>query len=244
MNTISIPYKERNLIFKYRDIMRKNGGMEKNIDLQTIQELSNENIYRINEGQLSGDRVVVDVGGHIGTFSLMVAAMGATKVYTIEPNPDNFDYLLDNIQFNNFESVITPFPFALWDSEGQVEMEDYSRDSRVGSLVPLESEISKAVTEATNHPTFNTPTVTLDSFLERNNISEVDILKMDIEWSEYQVIPSWSDETMQKIKYLCIEFHGTDETTFGETIAHLTRQFCVQTLGSYERGGFIYATRY
>lgn len=244
MNNISVNYNGRNLVFSYRDTFRKTNDIKKNIDLQTIQELYNENVYRLESGHLRGSRIVIDAGGHIGTFSVMAAAMGASKVIALEPNPDNLALLAINAANNNFENVIVPVPYALWSSKTVLDVDNFYSDSRVERMFDLESEVSKQVTRSEGQDHFKASTITLDELLEQHAIEQVDVLKVDIEWSEYEVIPSWSDETMQKIKYLCIEFHGTSKEIFGSLVAHLTRQFRLEILGSFERGGFIWCMRY
>lgn len=244
MNSISVNFNNKNLFFVYRDILRSSGGIDKNIDLQTIQELFNENVYRIGTEHLSGQKIVIDLGSHIGTFAIMAAALGASKVYALEPNNGNLGQLLLNIFGNNFENVIMPVGEAIWSSSTTLEMDEFYSDSRVEKVSHLESGISKAITPPQDKEKFRVPTTTLENFLQENLIEEVDFLKCDVEWSEYEFIPTWSDEVMNKIKHIAIEFHGTDATTFGILVAHLTRCFRLEILGSFERGGFIWGRRY
>lgn len=50
---------------------------------------------------------VIDVGGHIGYFSLMAAAVTGTSghVYTFEPETANYQHLLKNIERNPFKNI-------------------------------------------------------------------------------------------------------------------------------------------
>jgi FkbM family methyltransferase len=50
-------------------------------------------------------------------------------------------------------------------------------------------------------------TITLESLMEKNNIDYIDILKIDIEGSEYEILPNISDECYSKIKQITVEFH-------------------------------------
>lgn len=244
MNRINVQYAGRNTVFSYRDIMRQTGEVYKNIDIQTLQEIYNDNVYRINPDHLKGERIVVDLGANIGAFTLMAASMGASRVYAVEPNADNCKYLNLNIAQNNFEHRIQVIPKAIWTSNKTIKMDDLDRDSRIDQVSHLESNYSKEVTHYESPASFTASTITLDQLIVDNTISEIDFLKMDIEWSEYELIPSWSDETMRKIKFIAMEFHGTDIPTLGNMMAHLTREFSIETLGSHERGGFIFARRY
>ncbi len=244
-NIITVGVEGKSVFVAHRDILRESNGIAKNIDIQTIAEIFNERVYRVTKDHLAGPGVVVDVGAHIGTFSLFVSALGANTIYALEPNPDNFRQLEKNIALNNLEQLIYPIQVALWPEEHILVMENFYSDSRVTDVVPLESEISKGITPTdVDDQGFSADTMTLDMLLDTYSIDEISVLKMDIEWSEYEVLPSLDDETMRKIRYLVLEFHGTDAATFGKLIAHLTRCFCVETLGSYERGGFLWCRRY
>jgi len=53
------------------------------------------NSYRINS--FLPNSVVVDVGAHIGSFSINCAIRGASKIYAFEPLQDNYELLLRNI---------------------------------------------------------------------------------------------------------------------------------------------------
>jgi FkbM family methyltransferase len=240
MSIISLPVNNKTALLNYRDIMR-NG---KNIDLQTALEIFGENVYRVNDGQLNGSKVVLDIGCNLGFFSVLCAIYGASKVYAFEPNPNNLEILKQNALLNNFENVINIINKAVWNKDEKLNLLDLDRDSRIENIVELESDASKSVVSNVGNDKLPVEGIDLEKFLTDNNIAEVDICKIDVEWSEYIFIPSWSDALMKKIKYLTIEFHGVDEQTFGEMVAHLSRQFCVQTLGSHERGGYLYCTRY
>jgi FkbM family methyltransferase len=53
----------------------------------------------------------------------------------------------------------------------------------------------------------NIETITLEEIISENGLDYVDILKIDIEGSEYDVMPSISDEILSKIRQITIEFH-------------------------------------
>jgi len=215
----------------------------KNIDVQTISEILNENVYRINKDQLNGDKIVVDLGSNIGVFALQARALGAAKIYAVEPNPKNIKMLEKNILANNFETSIAIVPNAISTKPGYVEMIDCDRDSHIASLEKLESDTSKALTDGYEEDgQIDVNAITLAELLK--DIAEVDIMKVDIEWGEYPVFTEATKEVMDKIKYLVFEFHGTDEETFGKLVANLSRSFIVETLGSFEQGGFIFCRRY
>ena len=49
--------------------------------------------------------------------------------------------------------------------------------------------------------------VTLKDYLQQRNIDKIDVLKMDIEWMEFEVLDSFSDFEREKIESLIVEVH-------------------------------------
>jgi hypothetical protein len=53
--------------------------------------------------------------------------------------------------------------------------------------------------------------ITLKDYLNQNNIDKIDILKIDIEWMEFEVLWSRTDFERWKIENLIIEIHLLNE---------------------------------
>jgi len=86
-------------------------------DLGLYSEIYLENIY--SQEVLSRGMNVIDIGAHIGAYTILVAEKVGKdgKVIAIEPEPKNYEQLLKNIQLNHFENVIPP-NIALADQDG------------------------------------------------------------------------------------------------------------------------------
>ena len=67
----------------------------------------------------AGD-TVVDVGAHIGLYTLIASnRVGSSgKVFAIEPDPMNFEILVQNIRLNNLENVLA-LNYAAYSEEGE-----------------------------------------------------------------------------------------------------------------------------
>ena len=64
-------------------------------------------------------RTVLDLGAHIGGFSLHLAhARSPAAIYAIEANPDNFKLLQQNVAANHAGQIITPMHCAAGDRDG------------------------------------------------------------------------------------------------------------------------------
>jgi FkbM family methyltransferase len=79
------------------------------------QQLEEFSAHTRNELAMLGSLVregdnIIDVGGHIGTSAIPFARFngGRGKVFTFEPNPDNFELLLRNVAENGLGDVIVP----------------------------------------------------------------------------------------------------------------------------------------
>ena len=72
---------------------------------------------------LVDDAVIVDVGANLGSHSLFWAIeRHAKKIYAFEPLTYIYDCLERNIELNNMEDVIIPYPYGLWDKECNAEI--------------------------------------------------------------------------------------------------------------------------
>jgi len=67
--------------------------------------------------------VVIDVGAHIGSYTIRCAKAVGEKglVIAFEPDPENFKVLLLNVKMNDLRNVIA-FPYAVGKSNGIIEL--------------------------------------------------------------------------------------------------------------------------
>jgi len=73
------------------------------IDRDVIREVINRNAYKNLVNKLEPEDIVLDLGGHIGTFANLVA-LKVKRVICFEPSPENFELLELNTQrFSNVE---------------------------------------------------------------------------------------------------------------------------------------------
>lgn len=194
-------------------------------DETVIREIWQENVYRMEPGDCDG--VVVDIGANIGAFTTYAALHGASRVIAVEPDYDNLQVFNLNVETLSLNPRILMWPCAVWSSQGSVQFLSSAGGSRVEPTGPL-----------------LVPAHTLAGILSASSSPSIATMKMDIEGSEYPVIASTPREVLQCVCYLTMEFHATDAATFGALVAKLTETHCVQTLGSYERGGYLYCRRY
>jgi len=129
---------------------------------------------------LTKNDIVVDIGAHIGYYSLMSARIvgNGGKVYAFEPDPENLRLLLKNIRLNGFSHIIYPVRKAISDVSGVTKLFLSSEDT--GSHSISVSNRGKQHVEVR--------TITLDEFFATLGNYEVDIIKMDIEGAEMKAL--------------------------------------------------------
>jgi FkbM family methyltransferase len=197
-------------------------------DMIVIKEIWQENVYEVKDTHFNHGGVVIDIGANIGSFSIYAAHFGAT-VYAIEPEPHNLDALKQNIKINNMEDKIYPCPYAITDFKGTVTISDEGGGSTI-----KDDGIFGAEVEA----------MPLNNFFELYHINQVDVLKIDVEGAEVEIILGASKENLQKCKYITMEFDIRSGNKMGDIVQKLSETHHVRTMGSWERGGMIWAWVY
>src|SRR3990167_8585846 len=138
------------------------------------------------------DKVVIDIGANLCTFSLWIYDY-AKVIYAIEPHQENFNNFVKTVETNNL-TRIKPFHLAI------------SRSNGVGKLKEagdcggwhLHAEGTEEV-----------ETITLNTFLNKNGIEFADVVKIDVEGEEKEIF-SVSDfpEASSRLPYIIGEIHS------------------------------------
>jgi len=121
--------------------------------------------------------VFVDIGAHIGRYTLNVAKAVKNEgtVVAIEPHPANYRTLLRNVRLNKLENVVV-LNLAAWNSDGKLKLfighksghHSVKRDRRVGWV------------------TVNA--MVMDHVLKELRLGSVDWIKIDVEGAECEVL--------------------------------------------------------
>lgn len=196
-------------------------------DKIVVDEVFDQNVYELNGSYFDKDGVTVDLGANIGAFSLFAAVHG-TKVISVEPEPNNLKALEKNIKINDMNNLITVAPYAISDYVGSTKISNDGGDSTI--LNKLDGSVVSVIT--------------LDKLFEIYQIEQVNVLKIDIEGSEVQAVVGSSRETMNKCKYVAIEFDIKTGSRMGDIVKKLSETHHTRTMGSWERGGMIWAWLY
>ena len=153
------------------------------LDLSLNQEYGILETKIIKDEIKSGD-IVIDLGAHIGYYTLLLAKYVGTngKVFAFEPEPSNFSLLKKNILENNYENVI-------------LEQKAVSNsNSKIDFWVGQDSSGANRIYEPkkTNTQKFKTSTVDCirldDYFSNYEFFNKINFIKMDLEGAEYHAL--------------------------------------------------------
>lgn len=122
----------------------------------------------------------VDVGAHIGEYTLLAARRvgDSGRVHAFEPDARMHAVLVENVRLNGLERIVEPHPWAVSDADGETELS-------VGAEPALSVLATAAPHGSGRSDRSRVRSVTLDSSLGR---WRVDVVKIDVEGAELLVV--------------------------------------------------------
>lgn len=138
----------------------------------------------------------LDIGANVGYYSRLLSRLGGSegRVFAFEPTPHTMTYLRRNTQrCANLKCIGT----AVGDYNGTADFFIHPSSCSSNSLYEL----------TPTNTTASVPMVTIDTFVQDNNIANIGFVKIDVEGAELRVIQGMR-ETMkaQRSMYILIEF--------------------------------------
>jgi len=157
------------------------------------------------------NEVVVDVGAHVGKYTLksgnLVGSNG--KIISLEPNPETYKILEKNIKLNKINAI--PLQLAVSNKKGTEKF--YLADYRgKDSIIKDGSELG----------TLEVETDTLDNILHSLHLQKVDWIKIDVQGAEVLVLEGAQDtiKNSENLR-LVVEIH---EEKYGKPIKEMLKR--------------------
>ena len=178
--------------------------------------------------------VIIDVGAHIGTFSLLAASkVRQGQVHAIEASEDTFNFLRINVALNRCANITT-HRLALTDRNGTCTL--FHDSGNWGhSVVSAEAATSETVECAT-----------LEAFLQRNKIERCQFMKLNCEGAEFPILLTSPKSVLERFDCMLVLYHCDLWTANSEAdlVRHLEAGgFSCVVRQQTERRGWIVASR-
>ena len=145
---------------------------------------------------------VVDLGGNVGIFAARMAPL-AERVFSYEPVPENFAQLTENV---GACQNVTAVQKAVSGEAGELTIHCpvNQKQSGVYSARPHGPH-------ASYEGAITVEALALDGVFQTHAIDRCDLLKIDVEGSEYDILHSLSDEGWARIQRIHGEYHDVGE---------------------------------
>jgi FkbM family methyltransferase len=179
-------------------------------DRITFKEIFIKREYDVKLPASLDVKVIIDAGANIGFTSVFFAnRYPQARIFSIEPDPENFEVLSSNIApYKNVSAIKS----ALWNKKETIHTVDRGFGKR-GIM------IDKA------EGTHSLEAIAIQDLIHDYNLNAIDILKMDIEGSEKEVFSSDYDAWLSRTNCLIIELHDRMKKGCSKTVFEALSKF-------------------
>lgn len=193
--------------------LKKNGlvlFVRNPMDVWSIKETFLDDFYHFEKYTKPETGVILDIGAGIGEFAIQAAAAcPGCRVIGFEPFEQSCTFFRKNIETNALTNV-TAVLAAVTSTAGNLALD-------VSSGNPLQFRAQTSYSSENS-----VETVRLVNYLDEQNITTVDLLKLDCEGGEYDILLPLSNQELQRIKRIVMEYHdGLTEHRHSEIIEKL-----------------------
>jgi FkbM family methyltransferase len=151
--------------------------------------------------EIKDSPIIIDIGAHHGAYAIILGKLvQATKgkVIAVEPNPESFDILKQNVRLNKLEDTVVCEQIAVLDKPGFANIEFQETESH---LTTTQTGCKVEVT-------------TLENLMNKYNIKNVDLLIIDVEGAELLVLQGFPWGSVNPGEIFC-ELHPYAWKDFG-----------------------------
>jgi len=194
----------KELVYKILDALTGHKGLRKTINGFSIKlptryinyfpaEYEKENFEFLVQ-QVKKGEAVLDIGAHIGLFSVIAAQLsGSTgKVYAFEPASETFKLLQKTIDINKMTQRIEPQQAAVGALSGKATFYVSAVEGdNSNSLVSYKGDRELYATEV--------DVFSIDDFVRTKNIRQLSFIKIDVEGGEYDALMG-AGETLKNLR--------------------------------------------
>lgn len=121
--------------------------------------------------------VFIDIGAHVGKYTLQVARIVENDglVIAIEPHPKNYQALLKGIQLNGFKNIVA-LNVAAWNRDCKIKL--FIHDAAVHHSTKIDLGLGQIEVQAR----------TIDHIIDELGVKRINWVKIDVEGAEIEVL--------------------------------------------------------
>ena len=187
-------------------------------------ELFETRVYADELIDITDGDTIVDVGAHIGLFSMSVLMdCPGVRVHAIEPVPQTFEVLKENlsrfpgseVQLHNVglgatdgeRATLSVYPLWLANTTSHPHIHDQQREGLAAVFTP--EELEEAYGTALS---ITVPITTLSALIRTAGVETVDLLKINTEGAEIDILNGIESADWKRIQQVCMEVHDEVRT--------------------------------
>lgn len=198
----------KEFVYKILDLLSGKKGLSKKINGFSVKlptryinyfpsDYEQENFKFLQQQVKKGD-TILDIGAHIGLFSVVAAQLAGDKgkVFAFEPSTETNTLLKQTISINRLNNNIEAHGEAMGAVSGKtVFYVSAVKGDNSNSLVSYKDDRQLFPLEVDMY--------CIDDFVQSKNIGSLGFIKIDVEGSEYDALCG-AKNTLQKLRPACI----------------------------------------
>lgn len=182
--------------------------------------------------------VILEVGAHHGAYAVtlgkLVEAKGG-RVVALEPNPESYRILSENISLNGLENCVTPLNLAAMEKAGQIKI----------TLEGGQSSIKDCSNNSVGVTVSGKP---LSEIIKIENLSYISLMIVDVEGAELPVLKSFPWDSVPVETILCelhpyawpqFSYDGKEMSEFLKSRKYRCMDMYLQEYDSFEENRYI-----
>jgi FkbM family methyltransferase len=192
---VSFPYKINNGVFRF--FIKKDSSDSRVFEQIILNEEYKTVVEEIRKRKIKVESIL-DCGANIGLTSMYLTSyFRNARILALEPSKTTFERLELNIRKNSLDRVKL-FNKGVWSKNAFLKPDINFRDGEDWSFRLVETSVKEeAILEA----------VGIDDLMKHEQISHIDLMKIDIEGGEVELFKSKHLPWLQKTKIIALEIH-------------------------------------
>jgi FkbM family methyltransferase len=187
---------------------------------------------------------VLHIGAHTGEEIKTYSDLGVSKVVWVEANPEIYIKLVENINANSYGIENITFNNLITDKDDvdvDFHLYYYNDNTGMSSILKMTSGMAGKLTPDQVHEWFYKKTltlksITLNTFLERNNLGyDFELLNMDTQGAEL-LIAKGGSKVLENVKYInseiTLESHDYEDGVYFDELYNFFKQYGFKHIAS------------